>query len=194
MFTSQKLDLGRAQAGRGLLPKSALLLAALSAVSASCALQAHEGDGLAPGSPEVVISPAVREDAGRQIGDAGMMMRDCKQLPLFMQTVMPLLLKKCEPVPVVGMPSDPQGCIDCHDGTKPKAFVAVPMDAMDPTFTCQMAFLFGTMTKDGDTVAQILTSSDPARSDKVHDFKFKNLDDQVRFKTATEAWLNAEIQ
>jgi hypothetical protein len=201
MFTRQQRDFIRAEErmfrsvrGADRAPKAALLLAVLSTASMGCALEPQAGDGLVADGWEVRIDPVTRPDAGRPDAGVGASSQDCKQLALFEQSVMPLLVKKYEALPVPNTPpAEPQGCVNCHDGTKPKAFVALAMDAKDAPFTCLTAITLGTKMED-DTVPQILTSSDPARPDKVHDFKFKNLDDHTRFRDAVVAWLNAEKQ
>jgi hypothetical protein len=168
---------------------------ALGLLASSCALQVHEGDGLVSDGREIVVSPTLVFDAGRP--DAGLngVSQGCKQLALFEQTVLPLLLKKSEGVPPPGEPPPgPQACIDCHDGTKIDAFKDLAMDAKDSTFTCLVALVRGGALGDGDATPQLLSSSDPNRPDQMHDFKFKSIDDYNRFHEVVVAWLSAEKQ
>lgn len=165
-----------------------------------CALQAQEGDGLVPDGWEVRIDPVAKPDAGRADAAASTgvtgVAEDCKQLALFQQSVMPLLVKKYDsaPVPDVPPPPGPQSCVDCHSANqKPKAFAKLAMDEQDPVLTCYVVIAVGTKMEN-DTLPDILTSSDPNRPNKVHDFKFKNLDDYTRFHDAVVAWLSAEKQ
>ncbi len=169
------------------LPKAPLLVAVLSVGAASCALQVHEGDGLATDGREVSINP-VLTDAGRRVPDAGPVMANCKQLPLFMQVVMPVLTTKFEGIPQ-GIPDEvlePQSCVSCHDGRKNKAALEMLMDEKDANLTCLMAWV--RQYRDGDIVA----SSDPNMQAKEHEFKFKNPADYIRFRDAVQMWIAAE--
>jgi hypothetical protein len=129
------------------------------------------------------VSPSLtgtgRPDAGIQ------KVLGCKQLALFKQYVMPLFLTKHDAMP------EPQACIDCHDGTKQKAAVALFMDKQEEDTTCTVALALGA-TKPDNMQAEILTSSDPSRLDVVHDFKFKTLDEYNRYRDAVLSWLNVE--
>lgn len=169
------------------LPKASLLVAALSVGAASCALQVHEGDGLATDGREVSISP-VLTDAGPKVPDAGSGKANCMHLPLFMQVVMPVLTTKFEGLPqgIPGEVLEPQSCVSCHNGKKDKATLEMFMDETDAYSTCLMAWV--RQFRDGDIVA----SSDPNMPAKEHEFKFKNPADYARFRDAVQMWIAAE--
>jgi hypothetical protein len=164
---------------RAPMPKVSLLLAVLSA---GCALQVHEGDGLASDGREVTILPAVTD-----AGPPKSMFVQCKQFELFKQVVMPVLTAEFQGKPQ-GLPEEkltPQSCVSCHND-KLKAIAALLMDPTQPAIACQI--MAGRQVQKGDIIA----SSDPDMPLKEHEFKFQNPADYTRFRDAVQMWITAE--
>jgi hypothetical protein len=171
---------------RGVLPKAAALLAALSASAlGGCALEPREGDGLNADWRDVTIMASTTGSTPPPT-DGGTT-AVCKQTAMFTQIVLPLLTAKHEGTGPADMPPPgPQACIDCHDGTKLKAVVAMLIDSTKPEVTCPIALARELSKHD------ILASSNPGRPDVVHDFKFVNIEDYNRFRDGLVMWLSAE--
>jgi hypothetical protein len=171
---------------RVMLPKAAALVTALSVTTLGCALEPRAGDGLDNSDwRDVQINPATTTGTPSRLGDKTI--EQCAHLDLFTQLVFPLFTTKHEGIPQPDVPYEgPQACSDCHDGTKLKAIVAMFVDPLKPGDTC-ISSLGREITKH-----DILSSSNPARTDVVHDFKFKNPDDYNRFHEAVVMWLTAE--
>jgi hypothetical protein len=150
-------------------------------VLGGCAMETRPGDGLVDDGLEVTVAPTtvwVDRDAGLDAGKG----EACKALPVFEQKVMPHFLNACAP--------------KCHDGTKSKAATALPMlDVKSaPADYCGLT-LGKVVGKDlpDKLQAQVLTSVDPARPDKVHDFKYKP-EEFGPYRDDVLMWINAEQQ
>ena len=165
-------------------------LATLSWLSASCALQVQEGDGLVSDGREILVSASVVPDAGPAANEPKEIeVVPCKAVPLYQQHVAPLFLTKFSSSTEVEM----KACIDCHDGSKPKASVALLMtkDRAQDALMCSLTLTVGA-TKPDKLQAELLLSSDPSRLDVEHDFKFKTMEEYVRWRDEILIWLAAE--
>lgn len=167
-----RLGLGRCTAGAALLN---FLLAS------GCALEARPGDGIVSDGLGVTLSPTLAYDAGEVdtgLGDLSALPK-CKNTPLFMEKVAPHFLKRC---------------FECHDGTSGKALIALPMGYLktNPETSCIIALLMGASEPPDKLQAPIITSVDPGRPDKDHEFKYEDLNEFSAYKNDVLTWLNAE--
>jgi hypothetical protein len=148
-------------------------------VLGGCSLEQREGDGLVSDGLEVSIAPTTVYETGGPARDAAAYVK-CKALPLFQEKVAPHFAKSC--------------ALDCHDGTKRKALGALDMTYLktDVAFMCDYTINVGVSPMLERLQAPILTSADPARPDKVHDFKYKTAAEFTAYRDDVMIWLNAE--
>lgn len=186
-----------ALAGRSILRAlgaSAWLLGLLSL--GACALGDREGDGFVTDGREVVVNPSVAPDSGAPTLGGGAATGApgagsdpntslCTQFPLYQQYVAPLLVKKYAASP------EPIACVDCHDGTKTKAALAMLIIRDDAQTTCSIALTLGA-TKPDLNESEIILASDPSRPDVEHDFKFQTVEEHNVFRDSVLMWLKAE--
>lgn len=170
---------------------AACLFAALSALAVGCALEVREGDGLVSDGREIVVNPSVIPDAGppERAQKKEIVAIPCKALPLYQQHVAPLFLTKFNSSTEVDM----KACVDCHDGSKGLAAAALLMsrDRSQDELMCSMTLSIAA-TKADTLQSEILVSSDPSRLDLEHDFKFKTMEEYVRYRDQVLVWLAAE--
>ena len=154
------------------------LAVALSSSGLGCALEPREGDGLVSDGREIQITPSVVVDAGRAAPGMSEKAKPCKNVALYRQHVEPVFITHC---------------LECHDGEKPKATIALYLVdiKVDPELTCSAILTYGA-TKPEKLQAEILTSSDPSRTDVVHDFKFETMAEFNSFRDAVMKWLSTE--
>jgi hypothetical protein len=184
---------GPASLNRSRAVRAALSLAALGLHSSSCALEVRDGDGLVSDGREISVSASSVPDAGQgsvePSSDVDLVPIPCKALPLYQAHVAPLFLTKFNSSTEV----ETKACIDCHDGSKPKAGQKLAMMRnrdLDEVM-CSLTLTLGAKKPD-KLQAEILISSDPSRLDFVHDFKFKTMDEYVRYRDEILIWLSAE--
>lgn len=148
-------------------------------VLGGCELDERPGDGLVSDGLEVTVSPTTKYETGGSERDASMDV-PCKALPIFQEKVLPHLKKSC--------------ALDCHDGTKQKAAFALNMGFFqtDLMLSCNWMLNVGAPMDLDKLQAPLLTSSDPGRHDKVHDFKYKTAAEFIVYRDDVMAWLNAE--
>jgi hypothetical protein len=148
-------------------------------VLGGCSLEQREGDGLVSDGLEVTVAPTTVYETGGPARDAAADIL-CTALPLFQQKVVPHFAKSC--------------ALDCHDGTKRKAQGALDMTYLktDVAFMCNYTINVGVDPKLEKLQAPILTSADPARTDKIHDFKYKTAAEFAAYRDDVMVWLNAE--
>jgi hypothetical protein len=146
-----------------------------------CALETRPGDGIAGDQFEVTIAPTVvyqvaQTDSGVKLDEV----TGCKgpALAMFQQKVVPHFVKSC---------------FECHDGTKSKAKLAVDMSKIktDVVDACIWALYLGSKDPVREQ-APIITSADPARPDKDHEFKYKDPAEFSAYRADVLSWLVLE--
>ena len=148
-------------------------------VLGGCAMEPRPGDGLVSDGLEVTIAPTTIHEPPSAELDAAAYVK-CKALPLFQEKVVPHFAKSC--------------ALDCHDGTKRKALGALDMTYIkkDVAFMCDYTINVGVSPMLDKLQAPILTSADPDRPDKIHDFKYKTAAEFAAYRDDVMIWLNAE--
>jgi hypothetical protein len=147
-----------------------------------CALETRTGDGIVGDPYDVTVAPSVvyatagQPDSGINTSEVAGCMGPA--LTTFQQKVVPHFLTRC---------------FECHDGTKSKALLAINMSTLktDVRYACLMALYLGANLPDKQQ-APLITSADPARTDKEHDFKYEDLAEFNTYRTDVLSWLALE--
>ncbi len=154
----------------------------------ACALNARPGeDGLVTDDVSQSYDFGKVPQPGAAGGMGGMLppgtvMRECKNLPLFVQHVLPHFAAEC---------------VECHDGTKLKAvlvFDLIDGKSTDPAkqkYTCDFT-LSKNVKYEERLQSTIFTEVDPARTDLEHEFKYPDAASFAAYRDAVMLWLQTE--
>jgi hypothetical protein len=151
----------------------------------ACALNTRPGDGLETDGLSTThqFGTATQQGSSMRGGpsDAGVM-RDCKNLPLFVQHAIPRLIADCS---------------ECHDGTKLKAVLGFDLidakstDQAKLEYTCDV-MLTNNVKYEERLQSPLFTEVDPARIDLEHEFKYDDPALFAQFRDAVMLWLQTE--
>lgn len=152
--------------------------------ASACVLNTRPGDGLASDGVSQAYEFGTATPSGGAANSGGLDkdVTPCKNVALFTQQVQPQFV---------------QYCVECHDGTKRKAAVALFMGSAkstaleDQQLTCGITLTYG-VKLDDRLQSTVFTESDPDRPDLEHDFKFPDAASFTMYRDAVMIWLQTE--